>query len=428
MANLSGRTELQAHYDVVVVGAGLVGSTAALGLEKLGLSILVLDRAEICLGKATKAHSDVQRFDERSTAISHGSVEILSALDIWNAQNLHACPIHHVHVSEQGRLGTTRLGAQELGFDALGYVVPNTAFGRCLESKLLASEIDLLSGTQLIAANYQTLDQQAGFQLIVGSAERASPDNDATIDCKLLLAVDGAQSETCKLLGIDAHVKDYGQRGIVANVQTQLANQGCAFERFSKLGPLAMLPLKEHISALVWSVSIAQFEELNSLDDKAFCQQLEESFGDRLGVVEGCSERISFPLKLSLRNELYRNSFAVLGNAAHSLHPVAGQGFNLALRGVAVLLDSLKNAQHEQGHIGDTRYLSCLDAVHGPDQKRIVGLSDYLIDIFAEQSVVPPRMRQLGLVSLNAIPALKKEFAKQTMGLAGKKFSLGANQ
>lgn len=394
-----------ANYDIAVIGGGMVGIPLAIGLARQGFSVLLVERGSLSevpdIGLSNS-------FDWRSTAISAGSVNILSALNLWDKQALFANAIQAVHVSEQGRMGTTSIQAEELGSEALGYVVPNIAVGKLFQVSLADSDVNVREHAQVSkivmladAAEVHTRSESSGEQVFRTS---------------LVIVADGAQSKCAQMLGIDYEQKPYNQSAIITNVETELPNQGVAFERFAATGPAALLPLQKSLSALVWTLSSEEADAAMALPQEEFGKRIEDIFGGRLGRICKSGERVSYPLSLTQAKEQSRERLLVAGNAAHSLHPVAGQGFNLALRGVAAYIEGL--AEHKESGFWQHQVLKSLVAKHRLEQAKIVTFSDQLIDVFSPASHVPSLARTLGLVSLNSLASLKAEFAKHSMGQA----------
>jgi 2-octaprenyl-6-methoxyphenol hydroxylase len=394
------------HYDALVVGAGMVGAPLSLGLAQLGFRTLLLEQQAV---SKSIVHSSPS-FDDRSTAMALGAVDILSALGLWDGDAMHARAISQVHVSEQGRLGQTRINASDMGVSALGYVVPNKSFGEHLNQFVVDSDVELCGSATITSVS----PIASGYRVCFSGPDEQS----CSVTCSLLLALDGVNSATARMLGVDYQRKEYGQHAIIANVETELPNKGHAFERFSKMGPLAVLPLRESVSALVWTLPDAEYERYMQMSESDFCAALETSFGERLGQIVRCGKRVVYPLALTQAKELCRPGFAVLGNAAHSLHPVAGQGFNLALRSVAAMLEGLAQAKVEGKVLGSYEVLRAVMDQHKKDQFKIVNFSDQLVALFSDSSSFPAWARQAGLVGLNNLSALRNEFAKHTMGRA----------
>jgi len=408
-------------YDIVIVGAGMVGASAALGFSQIGLKVLLLDAFSFPADMPEYTPS----YDSRSTALSWGTRDILNRLDVWHQVAKHACPIIDIHVSEKGRLGTTRMNAHEYKQEALGYVVPNQWLGQCLLKRIDQADIDFCSPAKVMKIEGQHLEGQEGQRLITLSSGQYDEVINTQVTARLLVIADGTKSQTAKLLGIDYSEEAYAQHALIANVSTELPNQGMAYERFTSKGPLALLPLSEHQSALVWTHDESDVTSYLDMDDAAFCRALEEVFGLRLGRIEKCGTRNNYPLKLVKAKEQFRPGVLLLGNAAHSLHPVAGQGFNLAIRGVAAFLESVIDAQIKGIPFEGLSSLSAFCASRVDDQFKTIGLSDQLVKLFGSRSPILSIGRDLGLIGLDNMPILKSLFAARAMGLSDRKANFG---
>jgi 2-octaprenyl-6-methoxyphenol hydroxylase len=406
------------QVDVVIVGAGMVGASAAIGLSQLGLKVILID----AFGFANAVPSCTPSYDARSTALSWGTRDILTALGVWSEVEKQACPITQVHVSEKDRFGTTRIKAEDYSQSAVGYVVPNQWLGRCLLSRVDDLGIPLYASVKV-----EEIHQGAFQKLVLTSIDRSQTVNKRCIEARLLIIADGTDSNTAKKLGIESDIQQYAQHAIITNVTTELANNGIAYERFTNRGPLAMLPLSDYECAVVWTHDQSEVASYLEMDDKEFCISIEASFGERLGRVERCGERISYPLKLIQAKEQYRSGVLLLGNAAHSLHPVAGQGFNLAIRGVATCIENIAQCQEQDIAFESIQNLSKLCASRVDDQNKTIALSDQLVKVFGSSSKILSIAREFGLIGLDNTPILKSFFASQAMGLAGRKSNLHSN-
>lgn len=396
-------------FDIAIAGAGMVGASAALGLARLGYRVLMIDPAALSPGTQVYSPS----YDARSTAISWGSRDILEQLGVWGAMAQHACPIKHVHVSEKGRFGTVQMHAEDSGLPALGYVVPNEWIGACLlEAVAQQATVSMLDSSRIEAVDFT--DGQCRLRIASGSQHRV-------VQAPLLLIVDGANSATARLLGIETRIDAYQQYALIANISTELPNLGVAYERFTPGGPLAMLPLEERVSALVWTLSPSAYQQIREASDDAFAEHLLALFGERLGGIERVGSRQAYPLQLCQSEEQYRPGVLILGNAAHSLHPVAGQGFNLALRGVAALLSTLAETPRHGVDLGDPVFLQRFCQSRQMDQTRTIHFSDQLVKTFGSDNLLLSALRDLGLVGLEAVPGLKARFADMAMGMSDRK-------
>lgn len=314
------------QFDVLVAGGGLVGASLVLALAPLGLRVGIVE-ARARPGPA-KAH-----YDDRAIALADGSRRVLEAVGIWPLVAPHAEPIRRVHVSEAGRPGVAILDAEEMAMDALGWVVENPPLARAFDEAL---------GNDGAIERFQP----ATIIGLEAGAERVEVEIDAggvvqRCSTRLLVGADGADSIVRDRAGIGVARHEYGQTSVVTNVTTALPHEGVAWERFTPAGPLAFLPLQGRRCALVWTVPTTAAEAVLSLDDSAFTARVNELFGHRLGALERVGGRQAWPLARVLASQLWRGRVALVGNAAHSLHPIAGQGFNLSLRDCAALADAV---------------------------------------------------------------------------------------
>ncbi|MBT5923323.1 MAG: 2-octaprenyl-6-methoxyphenyl hydroxylase, partial [Cellvibrionales bacterium] len=250
----------------------------------------------------------------------------------------------------------------------------------------------------------------------------------ATITASLLIVADGAQSGLRDSLGISASVKHYAQRAVIANVQTQLPHNGQAFERFVADGAVAFLPLidlpnSKNRSALVWTMPTQAegAEDKTLLDDDAFIAELQQAFGHRLGTIQRIGQRQSYPLALTIADEVARNHIVLMGNSAHSLHPVAGQGFNLSLRDVTALVERIGNAIQRQEDIGSLALLEDYAEAQIKDQNLTIGFSHNLIELFGQQSLPVQLGRSIGLLALDLLKPAKERFSDRAAGITGRR-------
>lgn len=399
------------EYRVVIAGGGMVGVSLALALARTPLAgkVLLVESFPLADVAADFRREYSPSFDARSTALSYASCLIYREWGLWEDIAAHAQPIASVHVSEQGRFGSTLMRAADYRWPALGFVVENAWLGNSLLHALREAGVDTRSPARVVAA-------QAG-----GDRVELEFDQGDGCSTELLVVADGAASGLREALGIGHRDDSYQQQAIIANIGHRADHGGRAFERFTARGPLAMLPLLPeggYRSALVWTLPPDAACEVQALPDQEFLARLQREFGYRLGRLERAGERHSYPLSLVQAEEQVRSGVVVMGNAAHALHPVAGQGFNLALRDVARLALEVSQAVAAGRSPGELAVLQAYRDAQAADQSRTTAFSDRLPGLFMHRDPALSALRDLGLFALDLAPGLKREFVRQTAGLA----------
>lgn len=377
--------------DLLIIGGGLTGATLMLALQGLGLRVLLVE---------SKPFGDLVNpdFDARSLALSPASQRILSMLGVWDHLKEFATPIEMIHVSEQYRFGASRLQGDT--HNPLGYVVEMQHINQALHQRL--------DGKQILApATVQALDLENQIATI------STPTGDIQVNAQLIVAADGAESSVREFCNADSTTKKYNQKAIIANIALAKAHQHRAYERFTTDGPLALLPMQGKRMSLVWAQSPEQADRLMAMNDTDFLNALQHAFGYRLGRFEKTGKRLAYPLKQVLMPKQMHWPVVFVGNAAHTLHPVAGQGFNLGLRDVATLAQCI--AKKGLGKEMIVNYL----ALRQHDQQAITHLTDGLIHLFTSQLPGVAMLRSLGLISLDNIPAIKNLLARYARGFGG---------
>ncbi|WP_100638096.1 2-octaprenyl-6-methoxyphenyl hydroxylase [Marinobacter salexigens] len=403
--------------DVVIAGGGLAGATLALALARVSPALRVTVVEAFPLAADALPDSYQPSYDARSTALAWGSRLIFEELGLWQRISEHATPIQRIHVSDRGRFGATRLNASEYEQQALGYVVDNRWLGLCLMRELLEADIQWQAPAEVIGMT--PLEQGVSVSLKTGDAITA-----LTAQC--LIVADGGRSGLREKLGFQPSHRGYNQNALVANVTTSDSHQFTAFERFTGTGPMALLPHGSasragHQSALIWTLSDQELEEFLVMPQDEKCQRLQERFGWRLGRFDRIGECSHYPLTLTTVSEPVRPGVALVGNAAHALHPVAGQGFNLALRGLMTLVEQFRLAQEQDLSPGDLQVLRRYHELHRPDWQQTVQFSDSLIRIFGHPLAPVAAARDAGLVGLDLLPGAKRLFARKAMGTGGRR-------
>ncbi len=384
-------------FDVLIIGGGLVGSALALALRDADLRIGIIEARPMLANDAD--------YNERSVALGEGSCRILRGLGVWGALEPELMAIETVHVSERGRYGAVRLKAEHHGLAGVGYVALNrhvaAAFSRQLETQ---NNLQLMSPAELLS--FTTEDEQVSVKLHINGQPK-------TITTKLLVGADGTSSSVREGLGIVVKREDYGQLAVIANLTPGQPHQGRAFERFTKQGPIALLPLPENRCALVWTQTPEQAEQTLRLGDEAFLRALEARFGYRLGRFTKVGARQAFPLGLLRAENMAAQRSVIIGNAAHTLHPIAGQGLNLALRDVADLAQLLVEA----GDVGAAHLLDQFESSRRVDVNRTVLYTDGLLRLFTNASPLMGHARGAALALVDRCAPLRNLMAKQGMGL-----------
>jgi 2-octaprenyl-6-methoxyphenol hydroxylase len=419
---MSGMSE-HGPPGIVIAGGGMVGISLALRLAQLLPASLPISLVEALPLPApgTAVGAAPPSFDARSTALSLSSQQIFSAMGLWSALAPQLCPITTIHVSSRGQFGSSVLRASEQGWPALGWVAENVVLGRVLGEALRAQpRIRVLNPAQVISARVGL----AGVAL--GITEGPAAENPTAVrelQAELLVVADGARSGLRGLLGIGARETPYRQHALIANLAFARDHKGCAWERFTSDGPLALLPLAPaqgmpRRMALVWSVDSERAGSLLDAAEAEFARRVQARFGYRLGRIERVGERSAYPLALVEATEQVRRHIVVLGNAAHALHPVAGQGFNLALRDVEALARVLADGVAEGAAPGDPALLARYSALQHADQRRTVMASDRLPGLFMHRDPLLGLGRSLGLAGLDLSVPLKQAFVRHAAGVA----------
>ncbi len=396
-------------YDILIIGGGMVGASLAIALRGQPLRIGMVEAAPF---RAAAQPS----YDDRAIALSQGSRRIFAAMGVWDTLAPAATPIERIHVSDQGHFGITRLDAREEGVEALGYVITGRALGQGLvEQAGRLHNLDLLSPARLCELK---LGEDHATAVIERDGKREP------ITSALVVAADGGDSSVRRLLDIPVTEKDYHQTAIIANITPQRPHANVAYERFTPHGPLALLPLDaddaDNRCSLVWTHDPQRTEELLALDDAAFLGALQDAFGWRLGRLRKVGRRASYPLRLVRAREQIRPRLALIGNAAHTLHPIAGQGFNLGLRDVAALAQVLADAHHGGRDLGELTVLQDYARWREGDHRKVIGFTNALVHTFSNR--LPPLSicRNLGLLATDVVPPLKHALARNAMGIAGR--------
>jgi 2-octaprenyl-6-methoxyphenol hydroxylase len=386
---------------VIIIGGGMAGATLALALSHLTGGRLDIDLVE---SAAPESHCH-PGYDGRSIALAQGTCRQLTAIGVWPALMPGATAITQVQVSDRGHLGKVRLDAGDYRVPALGYVVELHDAGQRLFSLLRRAPGVRLHCPATVATLTRRRDDV-----------EVRLDNGGVLTGRLAVAADGSHSPVARQCNIQWRQQDYRQLAVIANVSTAMPHRGMAFERFTEHGPLALLPLSGGRSALVWCLPESRREEVGAWDDARFREALQTAFGWSLGRIVTVGQRQIYPLHLRTASHHISHRLALVGNAAQTLHPIAGQGFNLGLRDVMTLAETLADAAGQGLDPGGYAVLQRYQQRRLPDQSGTVGITDGLIDVFANGH--PPLViaRNLGLLAMAHSPWLRDTLARRTLG------------
>jgi 2-octaprenyl-6-methoxyphenol hydroxylase len=412
-------TASHTDYDLIIIGGGLVGGSLACALQSSSLRIAVIE--------AVPFNSDVQpSFDSRTVALAYGAKQIFQSMQLWSEiEALGIAPIKDIHVSDRGHIGATHLSSDgylnnSAKIDALGYVVENRVIGQVINDRLVknsSDKIHYLCPAKLTRLTLSPSRVTANYEL---------NNKEHEITASLVIAADGGNSKVRKLTNTKITKRDYEQCAIIANVAMEKDHHNIAFERFTNTGPFAMLPTtadpdgRNNRCSMVWTIRAEQQQELSELDDASFIKCLEARFGKRLGHVTKIGERFIYPLSLIQMRDFVQPRLAFIGNAAHTLHPVAGQGFNLGLRDVAVIAEILNDAKNKGEDPGNLQVLNRYAQWRQRDHRQAAFVTDSLVKIFSSDFMPVVIGRNLGLIATELLPPVKKLLTRSAIGLAGK--------
>ncbi len=407
-------TQSSTSCDIAIVGGGMAGSCLALLLAKQApqLHIMLIEAASL-LPSQTPA---LPSYDDRSSALSLGSCRIFQSLGLWNALLPYLEAITEVHVSDRGHPAGTRLNTSQHHTSEyyLGYVIENRALGAVLLEAMRKAPNIALQGSTCVK---NIIPKTHTIELLL----EHSP---VTLEAKLVVIADGAESRLREQLGIAVERIPYQQTAVIANVTTSAFHQHIAYERFTDSGPMALLPLQdfagEHRCALVWTIAENFSDTVKQMDDETFLRHIQQRFGKRLGFFTKTGKRSVYPLTLLRAQEQIRSRIVLMGNAAHNMHPVAGQGFNLSLRDCLALTETLTAALKKQEDIGSLTVLQRYLEQQRQDQDKTIGTSHLLTLLFSTPDTSLAFARNTGLLGLNFLPGIRHWFARHAMGIAGK--------
>ena len=388
-------------FDCIVIGGGLSGLTTTLALSKIGLSVAIIDKTSLKMAKKNEG-------DQRTTAVSASGKKVFEALDVWDSLKKGAEPILDIVVSEKGKKGHLNFDHQTVGTEPMGHILNNIELKNSLISSIRSQKnIQLFPFKSL--NNFFPETGAATIHLNDGSSYEAA----------LLVAADGRNSDGRRIAKIKSTNIDYNQSSIVFTVGHEKPHRGTAYEQFTTGGPIASLPMRGNKSSVVWSEDTEVVESLMQLDDKDFAAAASYRLNDCLGKMTIIGQRKVFPLKLNYADTIIANRFAMVGDAAHGLHPIAGQGFNLGLRDIANLTEEISNARRLGLDIGSFETLRSYQAARRFDNFSLVAATDGLNRLFTDNNKIVRFIRSSGLDAINTMNPIKNLFMRLAMGEVG---------
>lgn len=420
-------TRHSAQNRVVIVGGGHVGLSFALLLAHHGVYSTLIESSTYPKLAPNEDTDRRQYLDCRNTALSRKSVQIYQKIGLWESLKSHACRIDEVHISELGSFGKASLKKAEEGVESFGFVMENAWLGRQLLQAVKQSPwIQLLDSTRVTHLSQD--DDQVVITAFYEDGNDLNDDNNIKIiHASVVVACDGQHSPIRHILGVECETHDYNQVGIVGVVKTDQAHQHIAIERFSQAGPLAVLPLPDDTQGLTTNhrrsvVFICPKGEQDRYltDDEYFLQTLQQVFGGQAGKFLQAGKRGAYPLARVIAKKQVVGRCVLMGNAAHTLHPVAGQGFNLCLRDANALAEVFAHIQQCHGaesDFGDTAKLLAYEQARQKDQKRVINFCDTVVGSFTHKSPLMKVARNIGLLAFDKIPGIKPLVATYAMGL-----------
>jgi len=388
------------HVDIAIVGGGIVGLTLAAALKNSELSIAVIDKAACYQPLSEKPTA-------RVSAINQANIKALKQFDVWNyLQQDRANPYTDMHVWDKDSFGDIHFSCGEMGSDALGIIVENQA---------------------LVNALAEAGEAQSNVQLVTAGIERvlAGPnqtmlmlDNDEVLSCRLLVGADGANSFVRKQAGLPITFKDYEHTAIVANIKTDEPHNSVARQAFTPTGPLALLPMvAPNVCSIVWSQTPEQAASLMALDDEAFCNALTAASNSKLGMTVLETKRSAFPLTMRYARQWAKDGVVLIGDAAHTIHPLAGQGANLGMQDALVLAETLSSLNASGKDIGLYKNLRSYERSRKTEAMKMIAAMDGFKFLFDGNGPFKKLLRGIGLSATDRLGTIKNAFVSHAMGL-----------
>ena len=388
------------HADLIIVGGGMVGLGLACALRHSGLHIIIIERGEAPVFKSLGR-------DCRVSAIVMGNVKILQGLGVWDFLKKDAGLMRSMRIWDNQEQGGIRFEGSEIGEEVLGYLIENSATQRAMHKALLESDhVEFCSPAEI--ANIEWLEEHVEVKLADGRL----------LTTPLIVGADGGRSWVRQQAGIGVWERDYKQKGIVATVRPERGHNGIAYQRFLPAGPLAMLPMTDGLCSIVWSAELSEADRLMAMDESAFLDALNLTFGPVLGRISEVGERAAFPLIGRLAKHFVRQRVALVGDAAHNIHPLAGQGVNLGLLDVIALAQEIERALLRGIPLADYSILRRYQRQRLASNLGMMSAMEGFKRLFGNRSLAVNWLRNSGMRQLNSVAAVKKMIINTALGVS----------
>ena len=387
----------------------MAGASLACCLANQSLRIAIIEQV-------SPEANEQPSYDNRGLALALSSQRILKAIDIWPDLAANAVPVKHIHISDKGRFGLVHLHASDPDMPALGYIVVASDLGAALRRRTAE-----LAGVDYICPATVTKVRNSADHIELDYHHQQQLN---TLTCKLLVAADGTDSSIRQQLGIHATVKEYGQTAIVSNITTSGDHKNTAYERFTRQGPIALLPMSESRCVCVYTVASKDKDYYLGLNEQSYLAGLQQDFGKRLGQITKTGARKSYSLKLVQADKHYVERAVLLGNSAQTIHPNGAQGFNLGLRDAAALAEKITTGAQQQQDPGCNEILENYSRSRIDDQSRTIRFTNTVAGLFYNDDPIKAVARNLGMVLLDMSPGLKSRFIRHSTGLTGRQPAL----
>lgn len=416
MSQESNAATSASRFDIAIIGSGIAGSALACALKESGLSVALIEGGKLP-ASAPACESHIDGFDARVSALSLASENFLRHLDVWShIVQSRSETYTDMFVWDGEGTADIHFNASEVRSSHLGHIVENRVLVHALIQSLKMSAVKLLDQTQV--ADITPINEGEYCHLLTLTGE-----NSLQLKAKLVVGADGANSFVRRHFKMKTREWDYGHQGLVCTIQTQKPHQHTAWQRFMHTGPLALLPLSsndetgQHFCSIVWSAETATAKQLMAMSDDEFMQAVAKHSEYKLGGITAISKRFSFPLRQRHATHYIDDGVALVADAAHTIHPLAGQGINLGLLDVKVLAEELIKAQQSQHCIGDSRVLSRYQRRRKPDNLLMMSAMEGFKRLFAQQHVAFSWIRNRGMATIGRHTLIKRALIKQAIGL-----------